>query len=40
MAERVNLIGGDISVVSEAGRGTTVRVRGRANPNLVIDRDK
>ena len=28
MEERVNLIGGDISVVSEAGRGTTVRVRG------------
>ena len=32
MEERVDLIGGDISVVSEAGRGTTVRVRGRANP--------
>ena len=35
MEERVNLIGGDISVVSEAGRGTTVRVRGRAATRRV-----
>jgi signal transduction histidine kinase len=28
MEERVNLIGGDISIVSEPGRGTTVRVHG------------
>jgi signal transduction histidine kinase len=33
MEERVNLVGGDISVVSEPGRGTTVRVRGPANPH-------
>ena len=32
MEERVNMIGGDISIVSEPGRGTTVSVRGRANP--------
>ena len=32
MEERINLIGGDMSIVSEAGRGTTVRVRGPANP--------
>jgi signal transduction histidine kinase len=33
MEERVNLVGGDISIVSEPGRGTTVRVRGPANPH-------
>jgi signal transduction histidine kinase len=32
MEERINLIGGDVSIVSELGRGTTVRVRGPANP--------
>ena len=32
MEERVNLVGGAISIVSEPGRGTTVRVRGGANP--------
>ena len=32
MQERVNLVGGDISIVSKPGRGTTVKVRGRANP--------
>ena len=32
MEERVNLVGGDISIVSAPGRGTTVRVRGGANP--------
>jgi signal transduction histidine kinase/ABC-type uncharacterized transport system substrate-binding protein len=33
MEERANLVGGDISIVSEPGRGTTVRVRGPAHPN-------
>jgi signal transduction histidine kinase len=32
MEERVNLVGGDISIVSVPGEGTTVRVRGPANP--------
>ena len=32
MEERVNLVGGDVSIVSEVGRGTTVRVRGPAEP--------
>lgn len=32
MEERVNLVGGDVSIVSEAGRGATVRARGPANP--------
>jgi signal transduction histidine kinase len=31
MEERANLVGGDLSIVSEPGRGTTVRVRGRAH---------
>ena len=33
MEERVNLLGGDFSLLSEPGRGTTVRVRGPATPN-------
>jgi signal transduction histidine kinase len=33
MEERVNLLGGDFSLLSEPGRGTTVRVHARANPN-------
>ena len=37
MEERVNLVGGTISIVSQPGRGTTVRVRGGANPQGVID---
>jgi signal transduction histidine kinase len=32
MEERVNLVGGDLSIVSDPGRGTTVRVHVRANP--------
>ena len=32
MEERANLVGGDVSIVSEVGRGTTVRVRGPASP--------
>jgi signal transduction histidine kinase len=32
MEERINLVGGVLSIVSEPGRGTTVRVRGGANP--------
>ena len=32
MEERVNLVGGTISIVSQPGRGTTVKVRGGANP--------
>ena len=33
MEERVNVVGGDFSILSEPGRGTTVSVRARANPN-------
>jgi signal transduction histidine kinase len=32
MEERVNLVGGDLSIVSVPGRGTTVRLRGPVNP--------
>jgi signal transduction histidine kinase/ABC-type uncharacterized transport system substrate-binding protein len=32
MEERVNLVGGQMSIVSVPGRGTTVRVRGPVNP--------
>ena len=32
MEERVNLVGGRVSIVSEPGRGTTVRVHGPVNP--------
>ena len=32
MEERVNLVGGRMSIVSVPGRGTTVRVRGPVNP--------
>ena len=32
MEERINLIGGDVSIASKVGAGTTVRVRGPANP--------
>ncbi len=32
MEERVNLVGGHMSIASVPGRGTTVRVRGPANP--------
>ena len=32
MEERINLIGGNVSIASEVGRGTTVRVRGPADP--------
>jgi signal transduction histidine kinase/ABC-type uncharacterized transport system substrate-binding protein len=32
MEERANLVGGGVSIVSDIGRGTTVRVRGPANP--------
>ena len=37
MEERVNLVGGDISFISAPGRGTTVRVRGSANPHAGSD---
>ena len=33
MEERVNLVGGHLSIVSAPGRGTTVRVRGPVNPH-------
>jgi signal transduction histidine kinase len=32
MEERINLIGGNVTIDSAVGRGTTVRVRGPANP--------
>ena len=32
MEERVNLVGGHMSIVSEHGQGTTIRVRGPVNP--------
>ena len=33
MEERVNLVGGHMSIVSVPGQGTTVRVRGPVNPH-------
>ena len=38
MEERVNLVGGAISIVSAPGRGTTVRVHGRVNSHPGIGR--
>ena len=35
MEERANLVGGDVSIASEVGRGTTVRVRGPASPVMT-----
>ena len=37
MEERANLVGGEVHIVSEVGRGTTVRVRGSAEPPQPID---
>jgi signal transduction histidine kinase len=36
MEERANLVGGEVHIVSEVGRGTTVRVRGSAEPPQPI----
>ena len=36
MEERAHLVGGDVHIVSELGRGTTVRVRGSAEPAQPI----
>ena len=36
MEERAHLVGGDVHIVSEPGRGTTVRVRGSAEPPQPI----
>jgi len=36
MEERVNLVGGHLSIVSVPGQGTTVRVRGPVDPHPLI----